>query len=243
MTTKKQLIPLFFLSLMIIWTSPVVRAAEFGIFDEYSIYTADKDGFKAKILLLFHGLKSAHPNGTFRRMEKAFSKDYSVVGFNYDYFDIDGNKRELNELWEKYMKGHEVTVLGTSLGGFWADYFANEYDIPKMVLVNPVIKPLTDLKQFIGPQYSERRQKHFDVTAEDVARYGQVHIKSSPVTQSMVFLSEDDPVIDYSNALHKFQKNKRSEVFVFKKGGHSVPLSDPRYLTVLRLFLETDYSQ
>lgn len=240
-TTQKFLLLVF--CPLILWFSPVSQAAEFGIYDEYSIYTADKNGFKNKILLLFHGLKSAHPNGSFRRMEKAFSEEYSVVGFNYDYFDIDGNKRELKELWEKYMKGHEVAVLGTSLGGFWADYFANEYDIPKMVLVNPVTKPLTDLKQFIGPQYSERRQKHFDVTAEDVARYGQVHIKNSPATQSMIFLSEDDLVIDYSNAYAKFKKNKRSEVIVFRKGGHSVPLSDPKYLTVLRLFLNTDYSQ
>jgi len=222
-----------------VWNSPVL-AAEFGIFREYSIYTKDKNGFKDNVLLLFHGLKSAHPNGAFRRLEKQFSDTYSVVGFNYDYFDVASNKRELAQLWEKYLKGHKITVLGTSLGGFWANYFAGEYDIPKMVLVNPVTKPVTDLIQFIGPQYSENRQKRFTVTAEDVARYATVQIKTSPVTRSMVFLMEDDPIIDYRHAYQLFKNNEKSEVLLFRKGGHSIPLSDPRYLSVLKVFMETE---
>lgn len=237
---QKCLVGLFSV-FMLLSMSISADAAEFGIFKEFSIYTADKNGFKDKVLLLFHGLNSAHPNNGFRRIEKAFSDHYSVVGFNYDYFDINANRRELDDLWHRYLKGHDVTVLGTSLGGFWANYFANEYGIGKMVLVNPVTRPLSDLTQFIGSQYSERRQKHFDVTARDIERYGTVPDKVNSATHSLVLLTADDPVIDYRNAFSKFVNNPNSKVIIVGKGGHSPSLSDPLYASILRVFLETSY--
>lgn len=238
---QKSGITIFFGLLLILLPIERTRAAEFGIFGEYSIYTADKQGFKDKILLLFHGLGSAHPNNTFRRMEKAFSGNYSVVGFNYDYMDVDKNILEFQDLWDRYLKGQEVIVLGTSLGGFWADYFANKYDIPKMVLVNPVTDPRSDLSQFIGTRYSERRQKYFDVTVSHIDAYDRIIKSTSTITRSLIILTEDDPVIDYRRALRKYGANINSEVIVHRKGGHSLPLSDPLYLSVLKVFFDTNY--
>ncbi|MEH6524439.1 MAG: YqiA/YcfP family alpha/beta fold hydrolase [Sneathiella sp.] len=214
-------------------------AIEFGMFKENTIFSKDTDGFKDKVLLLFHGLRSAHPNSTFRRLEKALSDEYSVVGVNYDYLDVERNKRELDDLWTRYLAGHEVFVLGTSLGGFWADYFANKYGLEKMVLVNPVTSPVHDLTQFVGEQYSERRQKHFVVTPEHIEDYAALPLPTHPNTKSLVILTRDDPVINFRQALEKYLKNENSQLVIFGTGGHSLPLSDPKYLSALKAFFES----
>lgn len=234
---KLQFLPL----LILLVSNPFADAAaiEFGMFKENTIFSKDTDGFKDKVLLLFHGLRSAHPNGTFRRLEKALSDEYSVVGVNYDYLDVERNKRELDDLWRRYLVGHKVFVLGTSLGGFWADYFANKYGVEKMVLVNPVTSPVLDLTQFVGEQYSERRQQHFVVTPEHIEDYAALTLPVHPNTKSLVILTRDDPVINFRQALEKYLNNENSQLVIFGTGGHSLPLSDPIYLSALKAFLES----
>jgi uncharacterized protein len=214
------------------------KAIEFGMFKENTIFARDTDGFKEKVLLLFHGLGSAHPNNTYKRLDKEFSAEYSVVGVNYDYLDVEGNIRELEDLWTRYLLGHQVFVLGTSLGGFWADYFANTYGIEKMVLVNPVTDPLLDLTQFIGERFSERRQQKFIVTSKHIDTYAAVRVSANPKTQSLIILTRDDPVINFRQAMDKYLQNANSQLVIFGTGGHSLPLSDPAYLTLLRAFLK-----
>lgn len=214
------------------------RAIEFGMFKENTIFSRDTDGFKEKVLLLFHGLGSAHPNKTFKRLEKEMSSEYSVVGVNYDYLDVEGNKRELEDLWTRYLAGHQVFVLGTSLGGFWADYFANTYGVEKMALVNSVTAPILDLTQFIGERFSERRQQKYIVTSKHIEIYAAMDVPANPNTQSLVILTRDDPIINFRQAMEKYLKNKNSQLVIFGTGGHSLPLSDPAYLTLLQAFLK-----
>jgi uncharacterized protein len=220
--------------------SQAAQASEFGIFKPHTIYTADKNGFKDKVIILFHGLGSAHPNGTFRRLEKELSGDYSVVGVNYDYMDIDRNIVELKDLWQRYLVGHDVYVLGTSLGGFWADYFANTYDVKRQVLVNPVTRPEVDLKQFLGVRFSEQRRLEYKITEADLLAYSKIKIPINKDIESLVILTKDDPVIDYRAALKKYSNLGNSQLIIRKSGGHSLPLSDPLYLEVLKLFLRAE---
>ncbi|USG61946.1 hypothetical protein NBZ79_03030 [Sneathiella marina] len=234
---KLQILPL----LILLVSNPYADAAaiEFGMFKENTIFSKDTDGFKDKVLLLFHGLRSAHPNGTFRRLNKALSDEYSVVGVNYNYMDVERNKREFDDLWTRYLAGHEVFVFGASLGGFWADYFANKYGVEKMVLVNPVTSPILDLTQFIGEQYSERRQQQFVVALEHIEDYAALRLPAHPNTKSLVILTRDDPVINFRQAMEKYLKNENSQLVIFGTGGHSLQLSDPIYLSVMKAFLES----
>lgn len=216
------------------------NAMEFGMFKEHTFYTWDKEGFKDRIVLVFHGLGSAQPNGRFKRLQAALNDQFSIVGVNYDYTDIDKNISELDKLWKNRLIGHKVYVVGTSLGGFWADYFANKYGADKLVVVNPVTLPKSDLAQFLGERYSDKRQKYYTITPEDLDAYGELSIEPHPRTESLVVLARDDKIINYVHALKKYLSNDNSIVIAHGKGGHSLPFTDPIYFELLKAFLDAE---
>ena len=80
----------------------VSRAVELGGFFAYTLYNQSDEPaeeFKDDILLLFHGFRSAMPNHDYRVLHEAFKDSHSVVGFNYDYVDVNTNLRELDDLY------------------------------------------------------------------------------------------------------------------------------------------------
>ncbi|MEM7173444.1 MAG: YqiA/YcfP family alpha/beta fold hydrolase, partial [Pseudomonadota bacterium] len=154
--------------LALVWPISTPGAMELGSYREFTLHHGDEGSLKHDVILVFHGFASAMPNGTYKKLRKIFGDRYSVVGVNYDYLDVKANMTELDVLWHDFLSDRSVTVIGTSLGGFWADYFANRHGIEKVVLVNPAVDPVADLAQFQGAQFSEKRQKHFHVSQEDI---------------------------------------------------------------------------
>ena len=230
------LLPLALIS--IAWPLAQLPAMEYGSFREFTLHNSDKGPLKKDVILVFHGFGSAMPNGTYKALYKAFGEPFSVVGVNYDYLDVQADLTEFEDLWQDFLKGHKVTAVGTSLGGFWANYFANRYELEKVVLVNPAVDPTQDLVQFQGAQFSEKRQKDFHVTQAQIQAYGQVPKFKSPNTQRLVILTRDDPIIDFRNALEKYGPDPNSSLLIFDEGGHSPSVGDDRIITVIRAFIE-----
>jgi len=57
-------------------------------------------------------------------------------------------------------------LIGSSLGGFYADYFSALYDIPA-ILINPLVDPL-DAKQFIGKNNNLSTGESFEFIQKDL---------------------------------------------------------------------------
>lgn len=212
-------------------------AADAVKYRKFTLYNADEGGLKDEVIIIFHGFKSAMPNGAYKRLHKAFHDRFSVVGFNYDYFDIKANEEAFALLWDKALKGRKIISAGTSLGGFWANHFAYKYNIKKVLVVNPVVDPVTQLQQFIGRHYVERRQTELIVTAEDLEHYRGIEIPVDESTSRLVLLSRDDEVLNYKRALEKYSGKLGNKVIVFDEGGHTLNLREPRFMDVIREFL------
>ena len=114
-------------------TGALAEDVIFGAYDEFTVYHHEEGPLKDNILFLFHGFGSAMPNGAYYAFHDTFAAKYSVVGFNYDYFDLDANDRAMERVWEEVLKGRNVTFGGTSLGGFWANFYAEKYGIPRLI--------------------------------------------------------------------------------------------------------------
>ena len=65
-------------SLAVVWTlagSPPGHAADYGRFEEFTLYTKDGETaseFKADVIVTLHGFGSANPNRTYKIFHKAF---------------------------------------------------------------------------------------------------------------------------------------------------------------------------
>ncbi len=61
---------------------------------------ADGEAYGDKVVVVFHGFRSALPNGAYKRMRKFFKDSHTVVGVNYHYFEIEDTKRRLEAFYE-----------------------------------------------------------------------------------------------------------------------------------------------
>lgn len=230
--------------LAIVWAVSVPtpgQAVEYGRFQEFTLYSKAGEtatDFKANVILMFHGFGSAMPNGTYKMFNKAFGGTHTVVGFNYDYVDVASNQAELQELYDRFLVDRNLIVVGTSLGGFWANYFANHVGARGAILINPVVDPQELMRVMQGENYSERRQKTFDVAEEAVTAYGTVHPVENPQTEILVLLTKDDELLPYQEAVQAFSAASGAKIEIFERGGHSPPLDRPDIMAAIRRFVE-----
>ena len=61
--------------------------------------------------------------------------------------------------------GHDLTLIGSSLGGFYATHLAEQYGA-RAVLINPAIRPYADLRPYVGCQRNLSTGEEYEVTPE-----------------------------------------------------------------------------
>ena len=69
------------------------------------------------------------------------------------------------------LTGHAgpLTVVGSSLGGYYATWLAEQHDL-RAVLINPAVVAPVSLNQYIGIQTNLHTGETFDFTAEHIAQ-------------------------------------------------------------------------
>lgn len=207
-----------------------------------SIFMPDRDAGlpeKDKVVVAFHGFKSAVPNGSFKRVYKKLKDTHTVIGVNYNYFDVEGTKAQLRALAETELQGKEVVTFGTSLGGFWADWFGQEIGADKIVIANPLISPPLHLAQYLGETvYSERRDRRITVTGKDVDAYLPLTVQHDNPIPILVILSADDDILDYREAEELYSGRPDITMKIYETGGHSIKLKKHPALELIRAYVQ-----
>jgi uncharacterized protein len=114
-----------------------------------------------------------------------------------------------------------IVFVGTSLGGFWANYFAQKYDAP-CVLVNPALRPSKTLYQWVGKAAKNYATgENVEVTLKDIASFAKIEMESEGNHNGAlihVFAAKDDDVINYQDVLDQVRFSK--SLTLTKDGGH-----------------------
>lgn len=120
----------------------------------------------------------------------------------------------------KSVKNYPIIFVGTSLGGFYANYFAQKYDCPA-ILVNPATIPSKTLFRAVGPvknfktgEISEWKVEYLDTLAKMEKEVGTIH------TGGLVnlFVSRDDEIIDPDETLANYPHTVHTTIT--DTGGH-----------------------
>lgn len=116
---------------------------------------------------------------------------------------------------------YPVVFVGTSLGGFWANYFAHTFDAP-CVLVNPCTNPHETLAKYVGKTVTNyATQELINVTDENLARFAELeNAVAGVMTGNLVnlFVAQDDDVISAQQVLEYFKFTNHTTVT--EDGGH-----------------------
>lgn len=109
-------------------------------------------------------------------------------------------------------------LIGSSLGGYYATYLSEKFDIPA-VLINPAVKPFELWDDYIGEHRNFYSDHVHVVTAEHIE---ELHVLDcNPIRNPqnfMVLLQTADEVLDYRLAAEKFAG---SRLVIHEGGDHS----------------------
>lgn len=125
---------------------------------------------------------------------------------------------ELQAIFDAQSTQFRFCFVGSSLGGFFAIYFANRYADSKAVLINPAINPWETMHDYYGHYENEATGEKFEVTEQFVSslkRFGIKEIKHPE--RFLLLLQTDDDVIDYKIALSVFSNSPH---IIRTGGGH-----------------------
>lgn len=98
-----------------------------------------------------------------------------------------------------------LVMLGSSLGGFFATYFAQRYGI-QVVLINPAIDELLDEPgDLIGAHVNRHTGETFDISQQD---YDELRTLFVPILQhpdrALLLLQTGDEVLNYRRVLARY---------------------------------------
>lgn len=168
------------------------------------------------MIIYIHGFGGSGAGVKARAAKKMFGEaDLLAPSLSYVPDLAVATLSELIELLQR--QGEPVSLIGSSLGGYYAIYLAEKYNL-KAVLINPSVHPYQTLEKSIGRalnffdlsrfEWNERHiqtLRHYEVDAPDPSRY-------------LLLLQKGDELLDYREALAKLPG---AEGIVEEGGSHS----------------------
>jgi uncharacterized protein len=118
----------------------------------------------------------------------------------------------------KVRGGETPTLVGSSLGGYYATWLAERHDL-KAVLVNPAVVAHLSLEPLIGPQTNLYTGETFEFTRDHIAelRALEVPVLSRP-ERFWLLVETGDEVLDYRLAVARYAGARQT---VLDGGDHS----------------------
>jgi len=167
------------------------------------------------MIIYIHGFGSSGKGGKALELRAYFkSQNISCIAPSLSYVPelaID----TLEQLIESC--DEEVTLIGSSLGGFYSIYLAEKYGL-KAVLINPAVDSAQTLKHLVtlgDRQKNYYDNTHFDWTAEHVDMLLSYRVNEVKNGEYFLLLQTGDEVLDYQEALAKLPNAKT----VVEEGG------------------------
>lgn len=190
------------------------------------------------VIVVFHGFSSAVPNGFYKHVRELFRRTHHVVGINYDYLDPPATAAHLKAFAREQLQGRRVIVLGTSLGGYWANWFAQHIGAHAAGLVNPVVDPATWITKHIGKtKHNPRRDVDFTASAADQREYAVMERIPDTGMRRLVVLTRDDQHLDFTIARDHYQGQAGVHMVLFENGGHTLNLKKHPVRDTIRTFV------
>lgn len=168
-------------------------------------------------IVYLHGFASAGVSAKSNAIRAAFPSA-TVLSPNLPLDPVAVNKIVTAAVMQ--VDSYPLIFVGTSLGGFWAHYFAQKYDCP-CVMVNPSLTPSSSMASRVGTAVTNHVTGAVISITDDVVAAFAAFEESIKVTNGALnnlFLAEDDDLLPFSNTLQLMPYTKSTTVT--KDGGH-----------------------
>ena len=124
-----------------------------------------------------------------------------------------------------------VTLLGSSLGGFYATYFAEKYSL-RAVLIQPAIYPHIGLETLLGPQQNLHSGERYELTRVHLEGWRALALERVDPERYLLLLETGDEVLDWRQAARRYEGART----VIRDGGDHTLQSFPEHLDRILAF-------
>ena len=153
------------------------------------------------MIIFIHGFGSSGFSNKAQKTSDYF-KDKEVVlspSLSYvPYLAID----TLEQIIEYALPKESVYLIGSSLGGFYALYLSNKYNI-KAVLINPAVNANKTLGKYEGMATNYYDLSQFEWNKSHVSQLNNLVVDNPKEDNILLMLQKGDEVLDYKEALSK----------------------------------------
>lgn len=126
-----------------------------------------------KNIFYIHGFASSSNSSTITKL-KEYLDDANVIGLDYDSSkDFHINLESLINQVDSY-HFDDFMFIGTSLGGLYAKFLSDHFKV-SAILINPVVEPSTQLKQFVGKNANFKTGESFTFSNSCLNTYKNVY--------------------------------------------------------------------
>ena len=135
---------------------------------------------------------------------------------------------------EQAIAGREVsavTLIGSSLGGFYATWFAEKRGY-RAALINPAITPHVGLAAYLGPQKNLYTGVPYELTRAHLEGWRQLFIENIDPERYLLLLETGDEVLDWREAARKYEGARA----VIRDGGDHSLKSFPEHIERILAF-------
>lgn len=130
---------------------------------------------------------------------------------------------------------HEITLLGSSLGGFYATYLAEKLGC-RAVLINPAITPHVGLEAYLGTQKNLHTGRPYELTRAHLEGWRALLVERIDPEKYLLLLETGDEVLDWREAARKYEGARAA----IRAGGDHSLQSFPEHIGRILAFAGMD---
>lgn len=187
-------------------------------------------------ILYIHGFSSSG-NATKANILRKHFGESKVIAPTLPVNPIE-NLELLDDIIDAYE--NKIFVIGSSLGGFYANYLQKKHNLP-CLLLNPSVQPHITLKIRIGlgVHFRQGTNEKFELTEKHIEIFKELFdevncFKANPKLLNIIICKNDD-LLDHSKTLELLKE--ANSVKVLKTGGHTMTNFESQIPYIKRLIM------
>jgi uncharacterized protein len=188
------------------------------------------------MLVYLHGFNSS-PASHKAQVMKAHLEGRGQ-GHLYACPELPDTPREAIAVIEKTIAGRaaaQITLLGSSLGGFYATYLAEKSGY-RAVLINPAITPHIGLEAYLGTQKNLHTGQPYELTRAHLEGWRSLVVERIDPEKYLLLLETGDEVLDWREAARKYEGARAA----IRAGGDHSLQSFPEHIDRILAFAGMD---
>jgi len=163
------------------------------------------------LILYIHGFRTTKNSHTSKVLKKYFKDDIILAQHPI-------KPKDAISYLENIIETKGITsIIASSLGGFYATYLSQKYNL-KTVLINPSVNPYKTTNKYLGTNTTQDGIE-FKWKKKYLKQLEKLKIKSKKLNHKnfYIFLQKEDQILNYKIANKRYKKGK---ILIEKKGSH-----------------------